>query len=34
MIVYRRPKNLKDNLVRSKLKGEGSRDKGMRKCGK
>ena len=34
MIVYRRPKNLKDNLVRSKLKGEGSGDKGMRKCGK
>ena len=33
MIVYRRPKNLKDNLVRSKLKG-GSGDKGMRKCGK
>ena len=34
IIVYRRPKNLKDNLVRSKLKGEGSGDKGMRKCGK
>ena len=34
MTVYRRPKNLKDNLVRSKLMGEDSGDKGMRKCDK
>ena len=32
MIVYRRQKNSKGNLVRSKFKGEGSVDKGMRKC--
>ena len=29
-VVYRRLKNLKDILVRSKIKGERSRDKGMR----
>ena len=36
MVAYRRPKNLKDVLVRAKLKGEDSdlRDKGMKKCGK
>ena len=36
MIAYWRPKNIKDNLVRAKLKceGENSTDKGMKKCGK
>ena len=32
MVIYRRPKNLKNNLVRSKLKEEDSGDKGMQKC--
>ena len=34
MVVYRRPPNLKNCLVRSTIKRENNNDKGMRKCGK
>ena len=35
LISYRRPRNLKDELVRSRLKkGEGGYSKGMKRCGK
>ena len=34
MVCFRRAKNLKDNLVRSKLRGEEETVLGMFKCGK
>lgn len=34
MVAYRRPRNLKDDLVRSKVKRQNNTDNGMRKCGK
>ena len=34
MVSFRRPKNLKDKLVRSKVGKWGDGRKGMRKCGK
>ena len=34
MVAYRRPPNLKDCLVRSKVKRENNNAKSMRKCGK
>ena len=33
MVTYRRPRNIKDELVRAKLKGENNESRGM-KCGK
>ena len=33
-IVYRRPRNLRDSLVRAKVKMGDIGDKGKRKCGK
>ena len=33
-IVYRRPRNLRDSLVRARVKMGNIGDKGMRKCGK
>ena len=32
--VYRRPRNLRDSLVRARVRMGNIRDKGMRKCGK
>ena len=32
IIAYKRPRNLKDLIVRSKLKFEGEGETGMRKC--
>ena len=34
MVCFRRAKNLKDHLVRSKLRGEEETVVGMSKCGK
>ena len=34
MIAFRRPKNLKDDLMRAKLKVESIVDKGVKKCNK
>ena len=34
LLSFRRPKNLKDHLVRSKLRREGNRENGMVKCNK
>ena len=34
MLSFRRPKNLKDDLVRSKVGKWGDGRKGMRRCGK
>ena len=34
MVDFRRPRNLKDAMVRSKVKRENNLDKGMKKCGK
>ena len=34
LLSFCRPKNLKDHLVRSKLRGEGNRENGMVKCNK
>ena len=34
LISFRRPRNLADNLVRSKIKRNSGKEKGMRKCGK
>ena len=33
LISFRRPQNLADNLVRSKIKRSSGKEKGMRKCG-
>ena len=33
-IVYRKPRNLKDSLVRARVRMGDIGDKGMRKCGK
>ena len=32
MVAFRRPRNLKDSTVRSKVKRENNLDKGMKKC--
>ena len=34
MVAYRRPRNIKDEIVRSKVKRVNNDNKGMRKCGK
>ena len=34
MVAYRRPRNSKDEIVRSKFKRVNNDNRGMRKCGK
>ena len=34
MVAYRRPRNIQDELVRSKVRRLGNDNTGMRKCGK
>ena len=34
MVAYRRPRNIKDEIVRSEVKRVNSDNKGMRKCDK
>ena len=34
MVTYRRPRNLKDELVRGKLTGAINENRGMKRCGK
>ena len=33
MVAYRRPRNIKDEIVRSKVNRVNNDNKGMRKCG-